>query len=84
MKINILASKNGLEFYLILNVRRPSKCDTINCKCKNSNDDEHITNQIKASIIRELLDIAQVKYGGCQSIVGNDEMQLIVMELCTM
>ena len=60
-----------------------SKYDTINCKCKSSFDD-HITNQIKASIIRELLYIAQVRHGGCQSIFSNDEMQLIIMELCTM
>ena len=50
-----------------------SQYDIINCECKFFYD-YHITNQIKASIIRELLDITQVKYCGFQSIFSNDEM----------
>ena len=77
-------SSVGNSLIYVSNMLKCSKYDTINCKCKSSVDDDHITNQIKASIIRELLDIAQVKHGGCQSIFSNDEMQLIIIELCTM
>ena len=53
-----------------------------NCKCIFFIYDDHITNQIKASIIWELLDT--VKYCGFQSILSNYEMQLIIMGLCAM
>ena len=47
-------SSRGNSLIYVSNMLKCSKYDNINCKCTSSVDDDHITNQIKASIIREL------------------------------